>query len=292
MNLRDLEYFVAVAELGHFGKAAERCFCTQPTLSGQLKKLEEELGAPLLERLTGGGTRLTEFGSLALVHARDALAAARRVSQLGTTTRDPFQGEMTVAAIPTIGPWLWPKALMGLRDRYPDLSWYLREEQTSVLLRSLRESKADLGILALPVDPTGLETRVLWDEPFVLAVPQDHELASRAVLELREIADLDLLLLEDGHCLRDQALEVCRTAGARERAGFRATSLESLRQMVRSGVGITLLPASAALSESGMALIPFATPPTRTVGLAWRKGHPRGRAIDGLASVLIDAKPF
>lgn len=292
MNLRDLEYFVAVAELGHFGKAAERCFCTQPTLSGQLKKLEEELGAPLLERLTGGGIRLTEFGEVALGHAREALSASRRIAELGKASRDPFLGDLVLAAIPTIGPWLWPRAVPVLREQYPDLSVFLREEQTAVLVKSLREGSVDLGILALPIESAGLETFALWDEPFLLAVPEGHPLAVRGRMPVGELSDLDLLLLEDGHCLRDQALEVCRAAGAHEREGFRATSLESLRQMVRCGIGITLLPAGSALPESGIALIGFDEPPSRSVGLAWRKGHPRAKAIEGLAKVLRKARPF
>lgn len=292
MNLRDLEYFVAVAELGHFGKAAERCFCTQPTLSGQLKKLEEELGSPLLERLPGGGIRLTEFGEVALVHAHEALVASRRIADLGKASRDPYQGDLVLAAIPTIGPWLWPKAIPALHAEFPNLSVFLREEQTAVLLRSLRDGSVDLGILALPVEGNGLEAVALWDEPFLLATPEGHELSGRGSMSVRELSDLDLLLLEDGHCLRDQALEVCRAAGAREREGFRATSLESLRQMVRSGIGLTLLPAGAASPETGIGLVAFDQPPTRTVGIVWRKGHPRSRAIEGLARILRTARPF
>lgn len=292
MNLRDLEYFVAVADLGHFGKAADRCFCTQSTLSGQLKKLEEELGQALFERLAGGGIRLTALGQQALPAAREALACSRRIQDLGRAARDPFEGPLVLAAIPTIGPWLWPTALPTLREAFPKLEILLREEQTSRQLVALREGRTDLGIMALPSDTAGLETFPLWDEPFLIAVPEDHPLLALENLSLDSLADQELLLLEEGHCLRDQALEVCKLGGAREREGFRATSLESLREMVRAGLGVTLLPASAARSQEGLRLLTFEEPVVRQVGLVWRGSHPRARAFPQIGAALRDAQPF
>jgi LysR family transcriptional regulator, hydrogen peroxide-inducible genes activator len=292
MNLRDLEYFSAVAELGHFGKAAQRCFCTQSTLSGQLRKLEEELGTPLLERLQGGGVRLTPLGEQALPAARSALGAVRRITDLGRAAHDPLEGTLVLAAIPTIGPWLWPTALPGLREAFPKLEILLREEQTSRQLQSLREGAVDLGILALPSETTGLETLELWEEPFLLAVPERHPMASAPTLTVSDLDGAELLLLEEGHCLRDQALDVCHRGGAREREGFRATSLESLLEMVRAGLGITLLPASAARAGEGLVLRSFEDPPVRTVGIAWRPTHPRACAFPQIAGALRDARPF
>ncbi len=291
MNLRDLEYFVAVAELGHFGKAAERCFCTQPTLSGQLRKLEDDLGVPLFERFPGG-VRLTTLGEQCLPAAREALAAARRVEEYGRASRDPQSGELVLGAIPTIGPYLWPTALATLQERFPRLIPLLREEPTRQLLESLKGGRVDAGVLALPLEAAGLESADLWDEPFLLAVPATHPLAESAIVETSVLEEMELLLLDDGHCLREQALEVCRLAGARERDGFRATSLESLRHMVRSGAGATLLPASSARAEEGLAILPFAQPPFRKVGLCWRKGHPRAGFYPELARQLTLARPF
>jgi len=291
MNLRDLEYFVAVAELGHFGKAAERCFCSQPTLSGQIKKLEDELGVPLFERLPGS-VRLTPLGQQCLPAARESLAAARRIEEMGKASRDPESGDLVLGAIPTIGPYLWPGAMALLQSEFPRLVPLLREEPTHLLLESLRQGRTDAGVLALPLDGSGLETAVLWDEPFLLAVPATHPLAERTSVPLSALEDMELLLLDDGHCLREQALEVCRLSGARERDGFRATSLESLRHMVRSGAGATLLPASAAQPDPGLAILPFDQPPSRKIALCWRKAHPRASFYPTLAERLARARPF
>jgi LysR family hydrogen peroxide-inducible transcriptional activator len=291
VNLRDLEYFTAVAELGHFGKAAERCFCTQPTLSGQIRKLEDELGAPLFERIPGGA-RLTPLGEQCLPCARESLAAARRLEELGKAARDPSAGSILLGAIPTAGPYLWPSALDALREAFPRLRPLLREEQTRVLLESLREGRVEAGILALPVEAPALDREDLWDEPFLLAVPEGHELSKRRLVEARSLEELELLLLDEGHCLRDQALEICNRTGAREAEGFRATSLETLRQMVRAGAGCTLLPASAARAEPGLSILPFDDPPARRMALLWRKGHPRADLMPRLASALRDHRPF
>ncbi|MEK7391596.1 MAG: LysR substrate-binding domain-containing protein [Fibrobacterota bacterium] len=291
MNLRDLEYFVAVAELGHFGKAAERCFCSQPTLSGQIKKLEDELGVPLFERFPGG-VRLTGLGEQCLPAAREAISATHRMTEFGKASRDPESGELVLGAIPTIGPYLWPAALASLQERFPKLVALLREEPTRQLLESLRSGRVDAGILALPLENTGLDFAELWEEPFLLAVHATHPLAGQKLVETSVLEEMELLLLDDGHCLREQALEVCRSSGARERDGFRATSLESLRHMVRSGAGTTLLPASAAREEAGLAIIPFLQPPYRKVALCWRKGHPRSGFFPELARNLSGIRPF
>lgn len=288
MHLRDLEYVIAVAELGHFGKAAERCHCTQSTLSGQLKRFEEELGAPVFDRVPGGA-RLTVLGEQILPLAREILGQSQRLAALGEAARDPLRGSLSLGAIPTIGPYLWPLALPGLRTSLPAMNFLLREEQTKILLASLRDGLLDAGILALPVDSTGLEVEALWAESFVLAVPAEHPLAQRRTIPMAELAGQELLLLEDGHCLRDQALAVCQLAGAWENTGFRATSLETLRLMVRSGSGITLLPCSAAVPDPGLAFVALAEAPVRQIGLAWRKGHPRVQVVHRVASALRKA---
>jgi len=290
MNLRDLEYFVAVAEVGHFGQAATRCHCSQPTLSGQLRRLERELGAPLFER-GSGRTRLTVLGEQCLAPAREAIAQAQCVAQLGQAARDPFSGDLTLGAIPTIGPYLWPTAMPALRRAFPKLTFLLREEQTRPLLAALRDGRLDAGILAVPVETQGLELEALWDEPFVLAVPTRHALARRATVEIGALAGCELLLLEDGHCLRDQALAVCAEAGAHEHTGFRGTSLATLREMVRAGVGTTLLPRSAARAEPGLAMVALDPPPNRHIALVWRRSHPRAPALQRLAAALRAGAP-
>lgn len=285
MQLRDLEYFLAVAELGHFGRAAERCHCTQSTLSGQLKRFEEELGGPLFDRIPGGA-RLTPLGEQCLPPAREILAQQQRLLAFGEAARDPLSGTLTLGAIPTIGPYLWPLALPSLRQALPAISFLLREEQTKTLVVSLRDGLLDAGILALPCDAPGLEVEPLWIEPFLLAVPRTHPLADRSRVPVVELAGQELLLLEDGHCLRDQALAVCQLAGAWENSGFRATSLETLRLMVRSGSGITLLPESAAVPDPDLRFLPLVEAPARPVALFWRKGHPRAAVLQRVAAAL------
>jgi len=290
MNLRDLRYLVALADERHFGKAAERCHVSQPTLSAQVRKLEEYLGVPLVERqpkrvaLTGTGAKIVE-------RARRLLQEADAIVELGRGDRDPLSGSLKLALIPTVGPYLLPRVAARLRRELPRLKLFLYEHQTEPLLAKLRAGDLDMGILALPVDADGVDSEALYEEPFTLAVPAGHRLADRERVRIDDLSGETLLLLEDGHCLRDQALEVCGRVPVREDQDYRATSLETLRQMVAAGHGITLLPELAAQapfgSARGLRIKPFARPvPNRVIGAVWRRSTTREVAIRAIAQVV------
>jgi len=290
MNLKDLKYLVALADTGHFGKAAARTFVSQPTLSAQIKKLEEYLGVKLVERQPKN-VQLTEVGKQVVVRARRMLEEGDSIVALARSNTDPLAGKLKVALIPTIGPYLLPRIMTKIRKGLPHLGLMLYEYQTEPLLKRLRDGEIDVGILALPISQDGLESQKLYDEAFTLALPHHHPLGEKSTIKIQDLKGQTLLLLEDGHCLRDQALEVCSRVDVREAEDFRATSLETLRQMVVAGLGITLLPEFAVDapfgSQRGLTIRQFAKPPpTRTVGAVWRKSTTRGSAIAAVCGVL------
>jgi LysR family hydrogen peroxide-inducible transcriptional activator len=268
---------------------------SQPTLSAQLKKLEQSLGVQLIERAPNK-VALTPAGEEVVTRARRILEATQEVIALAATLRDPLAGRLRVALLPTIGPYLLPHVTAAVRKALPRLELRLYEYQTAAMLTKLHEGELDVGILALPVETAGLAARELYREAFTLALPERHPLAARHSVRVADLKDERLLLLEDGHCLRDQALEVCARVGVREQADFRATSLETLRQMVAAGAGITLLPELAGRgayrNARGVALRPFSRPaPARQVGAVWRKSTARGPAIDALCRVITEHVP-
>ena len=290
MNLRDLRYLVALADSRHFGRAAERCNVTQPTLSAQVKKLEEFLGVILVERQPRN-VALTEVGERVVARARRVLQDSDDIITIARSSRDPLSGTLRVAFIPTLGPYLLPLITAQLRKRLPKLQLMLYEYQTGAMLEHLRAGDIDLGILALGVDTDGLETRALADEPFTLAMPAGHPLSKKASVRTADLAGETLLLLEDGHCLRDQALDVCSLVPVHEAEDFRATSLETLRQMVAAGHGVTLLPELATrgpfANARNLVIRPFAKPvPFRTLGGVWRRSSTRNVAIDSVCDTL------
>ncbi len=290
MNLRDLRYLVALAEHKHFGRAAEAAFVSQPTLSTQIMKLEDELGVALVER-TPRKVLLTEVGREIVQRARDVLNEVEQIRVIARRTLDPESGTLRLGIFPTLGPYLLPHVVPLIRERFPRLELLLVEEKTEVILRQLREGRLDAGILALPVHDQQLHVEKLFDEPFVLAVPEGNPLAKHRSIKLDDLADQNLLLLEDGHCLRDQALEVCQLAGAGEKSGFRATSLETLRQMVAANVGITLLPILAVkppvAQVDHVRLIQFrGRPPSRHIAMLWRKSSAMHGFLGDFAGLL------
>lgn len=290
MNLKDLKYLVALADTGHFGKAAERTFVSQPTLSAQLKKLEDFLGVKLVERQPKN-VQLTDVGKQVVVRARRMLNESEEIIALARHNADPFAGKLKMALIPTIGPYLLPRVMPKLRKALPALSLMLYEYQTEPLLKHLRDGEIDLGILALPAEQDGLESRTLYEEDFTVALPNDHPLAAKSTIKVQDLKGQTLLLLEDGHCLRDQALEVCSRVDVREHEDFRGTSLETLRQMVVAGLGITLLPELAVEapfgSQRGLTVRRFAKPaPSRIVGAVWRKSSTRTAAAAAVCDVI------
>lgn len=290
MNLRDLKYLVAVADARHFGRAAAACHVSQPTLSAQIKKLEKYLGVELIERKPRG-VELTEVGHELVERARRVIKDSDEIVHLARDLRDPLAGNLSVAFIPTVGPYLLPLFAKKARKQLPKLRLMLYEYQTAPLLERLRKGDIDMGICALPVAENWVESRELYREDFVAAVPPQHELAHKSSVKVSDLSGESLLLLEDGHCLRDQALDVCSRIDVNENEDFRATSLETLRHMVAAGWGVTLLPKLAAsgpfTTGQGLVVKPFAKPaPHRVIGAVWRKSSTRTKAIQALSSVI------
>lgn len=296
MNLRELQYLVAVDEERHFHKAAERCFVSQPTLSGQLKKLEEELGVQLVER-TSRQVTMTDVGRVVADKARAILAEVKAIREAAESFHDPLAGELHVGLIPTVAPYLLPLVMPALRKAYPKLKLWLHEQQTATLLESLHRADLDLLILALPVDTDEFVELDLYREPFQLAVPQTagNEFA-QPMITLGDLKDREMLLLEEGHCLRGQALDVCFMAGATENVGFHASSLETLRHMVGEDMGMTLMPELAVpvrpLKSDPVRYIPFADPkPNRRIGMLYRKGSYREPAYLAIRDLIKQGLP-
>jgi LysR family transcriptional regulator, hydrogen peroxide-inducible genes activator len=292
LKLKDLRYLVTLADERHFSRAAQRCFVSQPTLSAQLKKLENYLGVQLIERQPKK-ILLTAAGEEIVSRARQILEASDEVLGLARAHRDPLAGKLRVAFLPTIGPYLLPHVAPKIRKALPRLDLLLYEYQTRSMLEKLRASEIDVGILALPVTGDLYDTQPLYDEAFTVALPDQHPLVKRSSIRLAELHNESLLLLEDGHCLRDQALEVCNRVGVQEAQDFRATSLETLRQMVATGLGLTLLPELASRGAYGQArgvtIRPFAKPvPIRKIGAIWRKTTARRAAILALNKVIAE----
>lgn len=286
MNLRDLKYLVAVADTRHFGRAAESCFVSQPTLSTQIRKLEEFLGVTLIER-NNRQVLLTPIGEKVVEQARQVLANSDQLVKLAREARDPFGGEFRLGIIPTVAPYLLPEILPAIRDAYPDLQIQLVEAQTAVISESLRRGQLDALIMALPVEDDNMKTCPLYLEPFYLAVAPTNPLCKLNSVRSQDLDGMEILLLEDGHCLRDQALEVCKQREAVENTNFSATSIETLRHMVAANIGITLMPELARDADERLVrYIPFEPgpgQPHREIGLVWRGTSTREVLLQGLA---------
>jgi len=289
-TLRQLEYLVAVARTLNFRQAAEECLVSQPALSAQIQQLETMLGVQLFERdkrrvlLTPPGRELAERARRILHEAEDLVAAAR-------TFNAPLEGPLRLGVIPTVAPFLLPRAIPALRERFGALQLFLREDQTASLVRGLDTGRVDVVLLALEAELGDTQTVRLFDDPFLLAMPRGHPLAEREAIAEADLLGEEILLLEEGHCLRAQALSFCDRLGAQDISGFAATSLSTLLEMVAAGLGVTLVPemAAASATASGGELVvrPFAgTPPQRSIGLGWRPGTPRRGEFELLAEVL------
>lgn len=289
-TLRQLRYLVAVAERRHFGHAAEDCFVTQSTLSAGIRELEAVLGVELFAR-SKRHVELTPMGERLLEPARAILAAAEDLVDTATAGTKPLSGLVRLGVIPTIAPYVLPRALPPLRSAYPDLRLYLREEQTGALIDSLWRGRLDAALIALPYETGPLATALLGEDRLLLACRSDHPLASRLTVDRDDLAGESLLLLEDGHCLREHVLTACRVAPGHVKEDLQATSLGTLIQMVANGLGMTLLPEMAVPFErvraSGIAAVPFAPPePVRQIALVWRGRSARDEDFRLLASAL------
>lgn len=293
MNLRDLHYLVALSDLRHFGRAARACHVSQPTLSMQIRKLEEEFGVPLVERAPRN-VMLTPVGREIVDRARQVIHDVEQMKELARRSRDPEAGSLRLGAFPTLGPYLLPQVLPALRKRFPKMELLLSEEKSDVLVGDLHDGKLDAAFLALPLADDRLHAELLFEEAFLLAVPSGHHLERAQHLRIGDLVDEQLLLLDDGHCLREQALDVCELAGAHEKPGFRATSLETLRQMVALGNGVTLLPELSVrpphVQPEGLELVHFEAPaPRRQIALAWRGSSPLDGLLRNVAATVRDA---
>lgn len=289
-TLRQLRYLVAVVDRCHFGQAAAACTVSQSTLSASIQELEELLGAPLLER-TKRSVVPTALGRKVAERARGLLKGAEDLMDVAQAARDPLSGPLHLGVIPTIGPFLLPRAMPKLREDFPKLQLYLREDQTARLLERLESGELDAVLLALPYALGDFEVMDLGADRFSIVYPADHTPAA-------SIADENLLLLEDGHCLRDQALAACELEGARRNAGFNGTSLHTLAQMVANGLGVTLMPQMAldagilrGLDVTVRALDGMARAgavPHRRIGLVWRRSSARTETFRALGEALKD----
>ena len=292
MTLQELRYLVALADCGHFGQAAEACFVSQSTLSTGLKKLEEFLGVIVFDRSLKRVTP-TPIGREIVESARRIVEEAARIRELASYAKDPMDRTVHLGVIPTLGPYYLPHVLTEVRATHPKLRLLLREEMTPHMLAHLAEGKLDAGLLALPINDPGLEVAPLFVEPFLAAVPAEHPLAAADSVKIDELAEAGLLLLEEGHCLRDQALDACHLQGMKSEE-IRATSLETLRQMVAMGLGVTLIPSLAGANPGGqlVALKPVAEPgASRSIGLVWRRRSPLAHTLARLAETLAARLP-
>jgi LysR family hydrogen peroxide-inducible transcriptional activator len=287
-----------VAETRHFGKAAERCYVSQPTLSGQIRKLEEELDVAIFER-TSRSVAITPVGEQILAIGRQITEQVDAIQQLARAQQDPLAGPLRLGAIPTLSPYLMPLILMPLKRRHPQMKLVLSEELTESLLQRLHHHEIDAALLATPVEDPRLDEIPLFDEPFWVAFPRKHDFYTREKIRLRDLQQEELLLLSEGHCLAQQALDVCHLKERQvqgQMADLRAASLETLIQLVRSGFGITLIPALAMRGSwatgGGVVAQPLEVAgASRRISLVYRQSFPRAQALQALAQVIIDNLP-
>ena len=297
MTLTELRYLVALAETGHFRKAAEQCSVSQPTLSIAIKKLESELGVSLFERARHK-VATTPAGDGIVEQARSVLDAVQGLYDLAELGKDPSGSVLSVGAIYTVGPYLFPRMVSAMQESAPQMPLYIEESYTHILRGKLSGGDLDAIFVALPFEDVDVVTRALFDEPFVVVLPRGHPLAGERAIAPCALADHRVLLMGEGHCFRDQVLEACpgladavREQAAKGEAPVEGSSLETLKHMVASGLGITVLPKSAALEsaydKNNVVVIPFLDPPpSRSIALAWRASFPRPEAIDLLINAL------
>ncbi len=299
MTLTELKYVLAVAREKHFGRAAEACFVSQPTLSVAIKKLEEELGVSLFERGGGGELGITPAGKRVAEQASHIFELVDGIKDLAAAAKDDLQGPIRLGAIYTIAPYLLPELIPQLHERAPQMPLLLEENYTRVLTEKLKKGELDAMIIATPLDDPSILALPLYEEPFVVAIPSDHAWKKKKFITSSELEDESMLLLGTGHCFRDQVLQVCPALNRSAQGGLQKTlessSLETIRHMVASGMGITVLPCTATRlhspADSLLAYRPFTKPaPTRVVTLAWRKSFPRPRAIEAIRQATLAAK--
>ena len=291
MNIRDLEYLVALAEHKHFRRAADACHVSQPTLSGQIRKLEDELGIILLER-TSRKVLFTQSGLLLVDQAKTVLREVKLLKEMASNQGKEMTGPLHVGVIPTIGPYLMPHIVPALQNAFPDLELFLYEAQTHQLLEQLETGRLDCAIVASVRETEPFIEVSLFKERMLLAVAENHPWAKEQTIPMSMLKDHEMLMLDDGHCLRNQALGYCFTAGAKENSHFQATSLETLRNMVAANAGMTLMPELAVLSEGereGVKYLPCQPEPSRDVILVYRPGSPLRARYERIAEAIANS---
>ena len=291
MNIRDLEYLVALAEHKHFRRAADACHVSQPTLSGQIRKLEDELGIILLER-TSRKVLFTQSGLLLVDQAKTVLREVKLLKEMASNQGKEMTGPLHVGVIPTIGPYLMPHIVPALQNAFPDLELFLYEAQTHQLLEQLETGRLDCAIVASVRETEPFIEVPLFKERMLLAVAENHPWAKEQTIPMSMLKDHEMLMLDDGHCLRNQALGYCFTAGAKENSHFQATSLETLRNMVAANAGMTLMPELAVLSEGergGVKYLPCQPEPSRDVILVYRPGSPLRALYERIAEAIANS---
>ena len=287
MTLTELRYIVAVSQKNHFGKAAQACFVSQPTLSIAIKKLEEELEVRLFERSSKNEIRITEIGQQVINQAYIVLQQAQLLSEIAQQGKDPLSGQFKLGVIYTIGPYLLPSLIPLLTKTVPNLKLIIEENFTANLFQSLKQGVLDAIIISYPFDEPGIETAPLYEEPFIVALPNNHAWKDRDAIPPEDLASQDLMLLGSGHCFREQVIKACpncMSGNSELTRTLEGGSLETIRHMVAAGTGITVLPRTSVMhdrkNESMIDIKPFKSPsPSRTVAIAWRKHYPRKEAI-------------
>lgn len=296
MTLTDLRYLVALAHERHFGRAAEKCHVSQPTLSVAVKKVEEQLGVQLFER-SASEVKITETGRRIVVQAEKVLLEATQIHEIATAGKDPLAGPLRVGVIYTIGPYLLPRLIPRVHQLAPHMPLIIHENYTARLVEVLKRGELDVIIISLPLEAAGIVAQPVYDEPFRVLMPAAHAWTQGTQVDAQQLADDQLLLLAAGNCFRDQVLEVCpacRNLGGLQRT-LEGSSLETIRHMVATGLGVTVLPSSAADELAAqnplVAVRPFSDPqPSRRVALAWRVTYPRSGAIDVLRRAILDSE--
>ncbi len=283
MNIRDFEYLIALSKYHHFGKAAEACFVSQPALSMQIQRLEASLGVKLLER-NNKAVLLTDIGLAITERAKQVVAQINEIRDFAKLAKDPYCGTLTLGIIPTLGPYLLPLILPALSRKFPKLHFYLVEEKTASLIQKLKLGRLDAALMTHPIEESSFSCTDLFVEEFLLAVANKHPLAQKKTICTSDLEQQNLLLLEEGHCMRGQTLDLCHKMNTNEVQNFRATSLETLRQMVATGNDATLMPKLAQRRHDGISYIPFSTPqPARQVGCYWRSSTAKKRVLAEIA---------
>jgi LysR family hydrogen peroxide-inducible transcriptional activator len=291
-TLRQLQYLKLLAEHASFSRAAEAAHVSQPALSAGVQELEKILGAPVVER-TRGNIQLTAVGAEADRRGEDVLARTEDLVEAARNAGKPLSGRFRLGVIPTVAPFLLPAKLPGVKAQWPALRLFIREDLTPRLIAGLKAGQLDAAVIALPYSSHGIDHARIGDDEILAAAPVGHVLAGTGPIPAGSLKAEDLILLEDGHCLRDQALDACSRVDVNEKQDFRATSIETLRHMVATGAGVTLLPELASrggyASPKGLTLRPFARPaPTRRIGAIWRRSSPRTAVIDAVARVIAE----